>query len=53
MAINNHFMGKDIVILSIRGRQVLSLISKGLTGKQIASALSISIHTVNVIGRRY
>ena len=37
----------DHVILSVRELQVLDLISKGMTGKQIALALSISVHTVN------
>lgn len=37
----------DTVILSNRERQVLGLVSQGMTGKQIASALSISVHTVN------
>ena len=34
-------------ILSSREKQVLSLINKGLTSKEIAGMLSISIHTVN------
>ena len=42
-------MGKqdNTRILSVRERQVLDLIDKGLTSKGIAETLSISIHTVN------
>lgn len=36
-----------IKILSTREKQILSLINKGLTSKEIAQSLSISIHTVN------
>ncbi|WP_288357716.1 response regulator transcription factor [uncultured Bacteroides sp.] len=34
-------------ILSVREKQVLSLIDKGLTSKKIAETLSISINTVS------
>lgn len=34
-------------ILSVREKQVLNLIEKGLTSKEIASTISISIHTVS------
>lgn len=34
-------------ILSVREKQVLSLIGKGLTSKKIAETLSISINTVS------
>lgn len=37
----------DTKILSVREKQVLSLIDKGLTSKEIAGTLSISINTVS------
>ncbi|MCX4281521.1 helix-turn-helix transcriptional regulator [uncultured Alistipes sp.] len=37
----------DTKILSVREKQVLNLIDKGLTSKEIAGTLSISIHTVS------
>lgn len=36
-----------VPILSARERQVLRMIAKGMTSKEIAAALSISIHTVS------
>lgn len=50
-SVNGHIaeLGKhdNAPILSVRERQILNLIDKGLTSKGIAQTLSISIYTVN------
>ena len=43
----NYHSNKELHVLSKRETEILSLIGKGLSSKQIANHLNISIHTVN------
>lgn len=43
----NYHSNKELHVLSKRETEILSLIGKGLSSKQITNDLNISIHTVN------